>query len=223
MELTRARRRRIGLIALAAIAAVPVSAIAAPQILAFPHRAQIGRYTVYSEVPIALPAMRDVLARADARLATSPIDRPRDAITVFLTDGGWRWHLLTLQSSGAFGVTRAINSAVLINRNSVAGDRVVNGAAVGGVRPLSQVIAHEETHNLLRHHFGLLVDWSAPLWKREGYCDYVSGGGSLSDADAADLERRHVAHPALPYYHGRKQVAVTLAANGGSVDALFAR
>ena len=45
------------------------SVICAPQLLAFPHHADIGTTRVYAERPIDVPAMRPVLARADVSLA----------------------------------------------------------------------------------------------------------------------------------------------------------
>ncbi len=84
------------------------------------------------------------------------------------------------------------------------------------------MIAHEQTHGLIRARYGSLADVRYPAWLREGYCDVVAGGGSLSDAQAALLDRRDPSHPALLYYHGRKRVEALLRADGGSVDRLFA-
>lgn len=196
-------------------------AIAVPQALAFPHYALVGRYAVRSEQPIDIAGLRAVLSRADARLKTSAINQPGARYRVFLTDGGWRWHVLAFGADGAFALIRAISGSIVVNRSDTAADRVTNGQTIGGARPLSQVIAHEATHNLLRDRYGIFVDLTTPQWLREGYCDYVGGGGSLSDADVAMLTARHQPHPALPYYYGRKRVAAMLRANGGSVDALF--
>ena len=213
--------RRIANLVFGAIGAVLVTSVFAPEVLAFPHHRTIGDTAIYSDAP--LPAnLPQVLARSDALLRKSTIYGPGYGRRIFLTDGGWRWHVLALQSSGAFGLTRAISGAVLINRSDVANDRVFNGAAVGGSRTLSGVIAHERTHGLIRARYGLFADMLYPAWLREGYCDVVAGGGSLSDGDVAALEARHQDHPALIYYYGRQRVTAELRANGGSVDALFA-
>lgn len=78
------------------------------------------------------------------------------------------------------------------------------------------------THGLIRRHFGLLADWRYPAWLREGYCDDVAGGGSLTDAAAASLLRDGQSVPALAYWQGRKRVERRMATNDGSVDRLFA-
>src|SRR4051812_26260094 len=64
------------------------TATAAPQLLAWPYRAEIGHTLVYSEKPIP-PEMRAVLARSDALLARSPLVEPGVERSLFLTDGGW--------------------------------------------------------------------------------------------------------------------------------------
>lgn len=192
----------------------------APQALAFPYRQVIGDTKVYSETPISL-ALPGVLARSDALLRRSAIYRSEYGRSIFLTDGGWRWRLLAMRSSGSFAFTRPLTEAIVINRSDAGHDRVYNGAPIAGERSLSGVIAHERTHGLIRAHFGIVADFLYPAWLREGYCDEVAGGGSLSERDAALLKAQHVTVPAMLYFDGRKRVEAILRSNGGSVDALF--
>ncbi|MEG3178029.1 hypothetical protein U1872_17435 [Sphingomonas sp. RB3P16] len=202
------------------VVAIGATALA-PEVLAFPHRQVIGDTVVYSDAP--LPAtLPGVVARSDALLRKSAIYGPSYGHRLFLTDGGWRWRVLALQSSGAFALSWPGRDTIVINRSEVARDRVTNGALVAGTRGLSGVIAHERTHGLIRKRYGLFADFAYPAWLREGYCDVVAGGGSLSDADAARLKAEHRTVPALLYFDGRKRVEEMLRAKGGSVDAVFA-
>ena len=215
------RWRRIANMVFGVIGAFLVTSVFAPEVLAFPHHRTIGETAVYSDTP--LPAnLPQVLARSDALLHASAIYGPGYARRIFLTDGGWRWHLLALQTSDAFALTRALSGAMLVNRSDVANDRVFSRATGSRSRTLSGVIAHERTHGLIRARYGVFSDILYPAWVREGYCDLVAGGGTLSDGEAAALDARHESDPALLYYHGRKRVQAVLRANGGSVDALFA-
>lgn len=216
------RWRRMAWVVFGGVAAVLVTSAVAPEVLAFPHRQVIGDTVLYSEAPI--PAtMPQLLAHSDALLQRSAIYGPGYGRRIFLTDGGWRWRVLALQSAGAFAFSRPLTETVVINRSDAVHDRVFNGRSVGGSRSLSGVIAHERTHGLIRAHFGALADMVYPAWLREGYCDVVAGGSTLSDREAAALEAAHQSHPALLYYHGRKRVEAALRANGGSVDAVFAQ
>jgi hypothetical protein len=222
----RGRRRgrsRIVRVAEAAIlfaVALIVTTTAAPQLLAWPYSAEIGRTRIYSERPIP-PQMRAVLARSDALLARSPLaDRGLER-SLFLTDGGWRCDLLALTSSGAFALRRPFRDAIVVNASDAAADRVENGAPVGGVRSLSGVIAHETTHVLVAHHLGEIGAFMLPTWKSEGYADYVANESSLSDGDYARLHANGASRPAMFYYEARRRVDAALRRNGGNVDAFL--
>jgi hypothetical protein len=201
------------------LAAVLASIVCVPAVLAFPYKQQIGATTIRSEVPID-PRITVELARADALLKASPIDAPV-ARDIYLTNGGWRWSVLSLTSRGAFAFRRPLRDAIIVNRSDVANDRVYNRPGVSAVRTLSGVIAHETTHILLARHFGELAMLGKPTWKQEGYADYVAQESSLSDTDAAQLRAAGSSNPALVYYDGRRRVAAVLAANAGSIDRLF--
>lgn len=210
----------VALIVVAAILYLPAS-LFFPRMLLFPYRAMVGETPVFSATPIA-PEIDDIVARADARVRESAIFTPGVLRRpVFLTDGGVRWRVLSLGASSSFGLNRSLGGNIVINRSSVAADRVVNSSTVAGSRTLSGVIAHERTHMLIRARFGLLADGQYPVWVREGYCDYIAGGGTLSDAEAARLRSSGGEPPALFYYDSRKRVEQILLENGGSVDALF--
>jgi hypothetical protein len=198
------------------------SIICAPQLLAFPYQAQVDATRVYAEVPINPVALRAVLARADARLATSPLYRAPVGTRIFLTDGGWRWRLLALNNSDALGLTRPVSDmvsdAVIIHQGDVASDQI---ATAYGARRLSGVIAHERTHIMVRRHVGLIGGVRLPTWISEGYADHIAGESTLNAAQAAALTARGDQGRALFYYNARRRVAAALAANGGDVDALL--
>ncbi|WP_428968450.1 hypothetical protein ACQR50_11685 [Sphingomonas sp. Xoc002] len=202
-------------------AVVVAGVLHVPAALAFPYRADFGRTTVLSEQPIDTAAMGQVLARADGLLAASPLYRPGLSRQVVLTDGGWRWDILSIGARGSIAFRRPFAQALIFNRHSVAADRVTNGAPLGGVRTLSGTIAHEMTHRLVADHIG---EWAAlrlPAWKREGYPDYVARETSIRPQDEALIRARDPHARVLTYYEGRRRVTAELARNGGSVDALL--
>jgi hypothetical protein len=198
------------------------SVIVAPQLLAFPHVADVAGTRVYADAPIDRAAVARVLARADARLQTSPLYHEPVGTRVFLTDGGWRWRVLALTTSGAVGFTRPwsdiVSDAVILNRSDLARDRV---SSRYGTRSISGVIAHERTHIMVRRHLGLVDGIRLPRWISEGYADHVAGESTLSAERVAELRAEGSDHPAIFYYDSRRRVEATLAANGSDVDALL--
>jgi hypothetical protein len=108
-----------------------------------------------------------------------------------------------------------------MNRSDLIEDRVFSPVTQGQTRTLSDTIAHEQTHGLLRNFLGLKA-FTAPNWKIEGYCDYIAQNGSLNSEQAAAIEKTNSDHPELVCFYGRKKVAAILKQNGGSVEKLFA-
>jgi hypothetical protein len=163
-----------------------------------------------------------VAKNVTARMATTPLAGPSEERPIFVTDGGWRWFYLANTSRGAFALTRPLTSAVVVNATDPSSGEIRNGRTLGGRRSLESVLAHEFTHGLIRRRYGLLAAATSPHWKVEGYCDHVAGESSLNEQEAAALKAAGRDHPALAYFNGRIRVEAELAANGGSVDALFA-
>lgn len=214
------RRWRQGLVGLAALAAA--APFMAPEVLAFPYQQDFGADRVWSTAPIPETRMAAILADANARTRLSPLARNDEGRRIFLTDGGWRWRVLALQSHFAFALTRAFREDLIFNRSDVPTDTVHNGLGDGRTRAIAGVIAHEKCHGMERRRFGLWVDLTKPTWLREGYCDYVAQESTLTDAEVTALKKSDPNHPALPYYEGRMKVTAILNANGGNVDRLFA-
>ncbi len=220
---TRARRREQGPVRwiVFVLLLLAVTIIYAPQLLAFPYQQRIGAVTVYAECPID-PRIGSELARAEGLLRASPIyTGPLDR-SLFLTNGGWRWRFLAIQSPGAFAFRRPFSSAIVFNRSDGGEDRITNGRAIGGTRTLSGVIAHETTHIMIAKRLGELRSEMLPTWQQEGYADHIARESSLTDAEAARLRKTDPAAPALVYYDARQRVATALSAKRGSVDAFFA-
>ena len=208
--------------ALAGISVVyVVASVLSPALLLFPYERRVGATVVYSETPIP-DGIDTVIGRSADRLRTSELFKPGVlGGRIFITQGGWRWRLLSFDTPTAFAQTRPFGDNVVVNRADIALDRVWTGAPIAGERALSDVIAHERTHILIRMQFGLLADRTFPTWLREGYCDYVANSSSLSDQQASKLVSEGRRIPALFYYQSRKRVERALLDNGGSARRLF--
>lgn len=191
-----------------------------PPLLLFPHMRMVGATPVYSESPIP-DEIEGVIGRADTLVRTSPLFTPEGLERpVYLTNGGFRWRLLSFGST-ALALSRPVVETIVVNRSRVVTDQVWNSVDSYPARDLSGVIAHERTHALIRQRFGLLGSRLYPTWVVEGYCDHVSGSGAMSDETAAELIAQGRRTPGLYYYESRKRVERELEANGRSVEKLF--
>ena len=209
--------RRVWRIAFGAAGLVLVSPLVAPQLLAFPYKAQTQIGTVWSERPIDRAALNRAAGKAQELLAESPIADANETRPIFLTDGGWRWTWLANTTRGGFAFTRPVTSAVVLNDTDIAAGTVSNGRAV---RTLPAILTHEFVHGIQRRRYGLKMAYQ-PQWKVEGYADHVAQESTLNAEQAAALRARGEDHPALPYFEGRQRVEAILAENGNDVDALF--
>lgn len=199
-----------------------ISAVHAPQVMAWPYKAQFGDNTVYSEQPIA-PDMAVVIAKADALVRRSAIYDPDGYATdIFLSNGGWRWKLATIGASSNLAISRPINNAIIVNSPNAEMDGAPDYVRADRRRSLSSLIAHERTHGLISSHFGLVKAVLLPTVKVEGYCDYVAQESTLSDAAYAEKKRTGARHRAMLYYEGRKLAEDALDHRKLSVDDFFA-
>lgn len=197
-----------------------IASVFHPPLLLFPHMRMVGATPVFSESPIP-DEIEGVVGRADNLVGTSPLFTP-DVLErpVYLTNGGFRWRLLTLGST-ALALSRPVVETIVVNRSNVVTDEVWYSGDPVPARDLSGVIAHERTHTLIRQRFGSFSHHYYPTWVVEGYSDHVSGWRSMSDETASQLIAEGRRTRGLFFYERSKRVERELEANGGSVDELF--
>ena len=79
-------------------------------------------------------------------------------------------------SGGVCGSRRSPSRRSNIDRNRLVGR---SGEEASGERTLAFFIAHEITHSLEANYLGRYAYWRLPVWKREGYADYVARGADF--------------------------------------------
>jgi len=151
-----------------------------PQVL-FAHEISYRNFQVYSREPMD-EKINAVLDKVDARLATSEINDQAVKPKVFLTNSFTLYRALSLFfGANSFGKGYAVlpTNNIFINQADLGRDLVFRNAPAYNQRSLSGVIAHEQTHFLVRKRFGYWRNLTMPAWKREGYAEYVAGGSTL--------------------------------------------
>jgi hypothetical protein len=180
-----ARSRQSRVYRIARVVAL-LSAVAYVLLLSFPqplfaHEMTFKNFTVYAREPLA-GGISAVLDKVDARLATSPLYTPDLRPKIFLVNSTRLYASLSLYlGSNSYGKGFAVLPAanVFINAYDLDKDLVFRDAPAYTSRSLSGVIAHEVTHLLVRNRFGYFRNLTLPVWKKEGYAEYVAGRSTL--------------------------------------------
>ena len=210
---------------LLALTAVYVFLLSYPQVL-FAHEISYKNFTVYSREPMD-QSVYSMLDKVEARLSTSPLNTPDVKPKIFLTGSHRFYKLLSLYAGGnSFGKGFALlpTTNVFINAADVDHDLVFRPAPTNNQRSLSGVVSHEVTHLLIRKRFGYVKNVTLPAWKKEGYCEYVSGGSTL---DYQTGVRMWKANPnddtGYQYFKYYMMVKYLLETEKLSVDDIFTR
>jgi len=159
-----------------------------PQVL-FAHEVSYKNFTVYSREPLNQKVYA-VLDKVEARLSASAINNQAVKPQIFLINSHGLYKMVSLSLGGnSFGKGFPVlpTNNIFINRSDLATDLVFRNAPTHNQRSLSGVIAHEATHLLIRKRFGYWRNLSTPVWKREGYSEYVAGGSTLDHETGVKL------------------------------------
>jgi hypothetical protein len=112
----------------------------------------------------------------------------------------------------------------MINKTDVAADRVMMNRDQRNLRSLSGVIAHEVTHLFIRERYGTLAASMMPIWKNEGYCEYIAGDTTMPFEEGIRLWRENPNDDAgYRYIKYEAMVRYLLEKEKVSVDELFIR
>ncbi|MCM3904734.1 MAG: hypothetical protein ND866_23810 [Pyrinomonadaceae bacterium] len=159
-----------------------------PQVL-FAHEVSYKNFTVYSREPLDQNVYA-VLDRVETRLSASTINNQSVKPQIFLIHSHGFYKIVSLYLGGnsfGKGFPMLPTNNIFINRSDLATDLVFRNAAADNQRSLSGVIAHETTHLLIRKRFGYWKNLTMPVWKREGYSEYVAGGSTLNHETGVKL------------------------------------
>lgn len=219
------RRFRAVRVGLPLMAAGYLLLLSFPQAL-FAHDVVYGRFHIYANAPLD-DSLRVVLDRVEAKIAASTIDDSAIRPRVFIFASSSRYAALSLfVGANSFGKGFAALPAdnVFLNRSNIRGDLVFRNATENRARSLSGVIAHEITHLLVRRRYGYWRNLTFPVWKREGFAEYVAGGSTLSAEAGVRLWKANPADATgYQYFKYYMMVKYLLEHDKMSVDDLFAR
>ena len=213
---------KIASISAAVIAVAYLFLLFFPQPL-FAYSVKYGDFNIHSREPIG-PEIETVLNNAEARLRRSPIYDESVARHIYLTNGYGMYAFLSHKAYASFANSVPFIENVFINKTDIAADRVYMKREKNNSRSLSGVIAHEITHLFIQRRFGTPNAMLMPIWKKEGYCEYVAGDSTITLEEGIRLWRENPPNDAgyrFIKYH--LMVKYLLETENVSVDDLFRR
>ncbi len=90
------------------------------------------------------------------------------------------------------------------------------------LRSLSETMAHEITHALIRDHLGWRGDRRTPSWIKEGYCEFICQGSAIDhDLGLLLLKEGRSSTLGLPNFKHRLMVEYLLKGQGLTIEELL--
>lgn len=156
----------------------------------FGYTVEYGKFNVHSREPIG-PEIETVLDEAETRLRRSPLYDEAVSRNIYLTNGFGMYTFLSHKAYASFANSVPFIENVFINKTDLATDRVYMNREKNNSRSLSGVIAHEITHLFIQRRFGTLSSIAIPIWKKEGYCEYVARDSTVTLEEGIRLWREN--------------------------------
>jgi hypothetical protein len=184
--------------AVAVLAALYLALLTYPQML-FAGQESRGNFRLHMRHTTVPDPAKAIIERAEALLKVSEFWKPSQRHEVYSCDGFGLYAFLCPFARDAYAATYPHSASILLAKADFDHDLCFRNAPTENTRVLSQVIAHEMTHNLLRGQMGFWRYRLLPTWKNEGYCEVISRGRSDSLRDeiakiAAPTDRGTKAH-----------------------------
>lgn len=189
----------------------------------FSHERTYKRFTVHMREEISGEITR-VLDRVESLLATSALDDPdlRHDIYIF---NDRRLVTYLLFRDVHFGVNLPNGVTYIVEADVVRDEARCRrtGPLDRRRRTLSESIAHEIAHALIRRHSGRRAERGLPPWVREGYCEYVAQGSAIDPTTglALLLADEGAAVPGFAQFRNRLMIEYLINVRGLSIDDIF--
>lgn len=202
--------------------------IAAPG-FAFGHARGASGITFHATAP--LPADAEAIAtQISTNLEASILGRGESALSLYVTDGGWRDNLFfsyVVNAGGVVYVPATRSHAFLSGADYAANRLTKNGYRIAPPRTLVYYGTHELAHIRTYELTGPLAFHLLPAWVQEGLADYVALGAPDAAGWDFALSNQLVTVPMMrlhgaAYPRKRALVAWMIEHAGWSLDDLLA-
>jgi len=171
--------RYLGFYIIIFLAAIFIAFIIFPNLSFYRHHINYKQFNIYADIEIN-EAIYEILDEVDKQLKTSEIYDKNLSFKIFISSGFKPYSIFSPSYKDAFAITYPIINNIFISKTDIKNNLVQRDAEEDNERSLSSVIAHEATHKLIENEIGIKANKKLETWKKEGYCEYISGERKLN-------------------------------------------
>ena len=171
--------RFLGFYIIIILAAIFVAFIIFPNLSFYRHHISYKQFKIYADIEID-DTIYEILDKVEKQLKTSEIYDNNLSFKIFISSEFKPYSIFSPSYKDAFAVTYPIINNIFISKTDIKNNLVQRDADEDYERTLTSVIEHEVTHKLIENEIGIKANKKLETWKKEGYCEYVSGESTLN-------------------------------------------
>ncbi len=171
--------RYLGFYVIIILAAIFIAFVIFPNLSFYRHHIRYEQFNIYADIEIN-DAIYEILDKVDKQLKTSEIYDINLSFKIFISSGFKPYSIFCPSLKDAFAATYPIIKNIYISKTDIENNLVQRNADEDNERSLSSVIEHEITHILIENEIGVKANRKLETWKKEGYCEYISGENKLN-------------------------------------------
>lgn len=145
-----------------------------PNIIIFRNTLKYKQFRIYSDIEIN-ENIYNILNQVEQQISTSEIYDQALSYKIFISSNYKNYEFFCPTLKNAFAATYPIINNIFITKTDIEKNLVFRNAWEDNERSLASVISHEVTHKLIEKAIGSKANKKLAIWKKEGYCEYISG------------------------------------------------
>lgn len=171
--------RYFGLYLIIIMAAIFIAFILFPNLSFYRHHISYKQFDIFADIEIN-DAIYSILDNIKEKLKSSEIYDRDLRFKIFISSGYKPYSIFSPSLKNAFAATYPIINNIFISKTDIENNLVKRNAKEDNERSLSSVIVHEITHKLIENEIGIKANRRLEIWKKEGYCEYLSVESKLN-------------------------------------------
>ncbi|MDP8203217.1 MAG: hypothetical protein P9L95_01645 [Candidatus Tenebribacter mawsonii] len=161
------------------LAVIFITVVFSPNISFYRNHINHKQFKIYSDIKID-DNIYKILDDVEEKLVASEIYNSTLNYKIFISSDFKPYSIFCPSLKDAFAATYPIINNIFISKTDIENNLVVRNASEDNERSLSSVITHEVTHKLIENEIGVNANRKLQIWKKEGYCEYISGESVLN-------------------------------------------